>query len=535
MRLVKSGGRAMTAGALGLALAGAASLPAQETATGLVFHDLNGNGIHDAGEPPIPGVMVSNGHDVALTDEEGRYELSIEGDTVIFVSKPAGYAIEVDEFNTPQFYYIHRPEGSPPGHPEIPARLLFDKIEPTGALPESIDFPLRAMDEPEDYRVILFADPQPRNREELDFVVRTAITEAKESAGADIGITLGDILFDDLSLFDDYIKATAKLGIPFYGVIGNHDLNFDAEEDFHAGETYISHYGPRTYSFTVGKVHYVMMDNIFWNGYDEGRSGNYTERFREQDLEWLARNIENVPDDHLIVLGTHAPLWASNRGDSGRLSGNMDKLFEVLHDRHRVLAVNGHTHYNNHRTFGPEDGWHGEGHFHHINIVTVSGAWWSGPRDSMGIPTTEQRDGSPHGYMLLDIRGDEYVPHYRALRKSPNTQMRIYPPVLHEKGPDKLIVNIFDGMSDGGEATVRINGGEPRALEFAPQTDPVAVKLYTEDSPEVRSWVNPVTSHHIWEATLGEGELASGTNLIEVHYSDRLGREFSDSLIFLND
>lgn len=523
---------------LALQLGGVGFAPAAdpEIARGVVFHDVNANGVRDEGEPGIEGVPVSNGYDVTVTCEEGRWELPIEGDTVIFMTKPSGYAIEVDETNTPQFFYVHRPDGSPPGHPDAWESFRFEGVAPTGPLPESIDFPLREIDEPEDYRVVLFADPQPRTRREMDYFARRAIGQLRETAGAYFGMTLGDILFDDLSLFDPYVKATSHVGIPFYGVIGNHDLNFDAEDDFYAGETYIRYYGPRTYSFNVGRVHYVAMDNNYYRGWDEERRGtNYRETFRERDLEWLRRNLEHVPEDYLVVLATHSPIWMSNRTGSAQWIVNSQLLFDVMEGRDHILAVNGHTHYTNHRTFGPDDGWHGDGHFHQHNIVTVSGSWWSGPRDPLGIPTGDQRDGTPSGYVILEIEGNSYTPHYRGIGLPAETQMRIYPPPLHAGEGSKLLVNVFDGMMDGGEVHYALNGGSFERMEFAPQLDPVAVALYEEDSPDVVPWANPITSYHMWEAALEEGALAEGINLVEVRYHDTFGREFRDSLVFLND
>ncbi|MBE0654738.1 MAG: metallophosphoesterase, partial [Bacteroidales bacterium] len=41
------------------------------TAKGLVFHDQNENGKRERREPGIPGVAVSNGKDIVLTNEDG--------------------------------------------------------------------------------------------------------------------------------------------------------------------------------------------------------------------------------------------------------------------------------------------------------------------------------------------------------------------------------------------------------------------------------------------------------------------------------
>ncbi|MCC5876928.1 MAG: calcineurin-like phosphoesterase family protein [Candidatus Sumerlaeia bacterium] len=511
-----------------------ASLMAEgEIARGVVFHDVNGNGVMDEGEPPIQGVPVSNGIDVVLTDAEGKWELPVEGDTVIFMTKPSGYAINTNENKVPQFFYVHRPDGSPD--------LRYGGVAPTGPLPESINFALQEIDEPEDYKIVLFADPQPRNWEQMDYVLRTVVGQVrKNDSDAVFGMTLGDILYDDLSFFPHYIKGVANAGIPFFGIIGNHDIDFDSPTDEYAGETYINYYGPRTYSFNVGKVHFVGLDNIIYAGGTREQNGRYREGFRDSDMDWLERNLEHVPEDYLVVIATHGPIWMSNRQPGNQLAQNTDRLFDVLRDRERVLAINGHTHYNNHRTFTHEDGWHGDGHFHQANIATISGAWWGGPEGPTGVPFAPQRDGTPQGYVLLNIEGNEYTTRYRGLGLPKDKQMNIYLPhaiVEEEDGEPvsyKVVVNIFDGMMEGGEATLRLNDQPERTMDFAPQLDPVARALYTEDAPYRRNWVHPLTSFHMWETTLAPDDLVEGVNFIRVHYRDTMGREFRESKAFLH-
>ncbi len=81
---------------------------------------------------------------------------------------------------------------------------------------------------------------------------------------AAFGVTLGDILFDDLSLFDSFNRTLGKIGVPWYNVIGNHDINFASENDEHSDETYERVYGPAYYSFDYGAVHFLVVDNIHW-------------------------------------------------------------------------------------------------------------------------------------------------------------------------------------------------------------------------------------------------------------------------------
>ena len=63
------------------------SSPFATAATGIVFHDLNANGVRDKDEPGLPGVSVSNQKEIVRTNAGGRWELPHDDDTIFFVIK----------------------------------------------------------------------------------------------------------------------------------------------------------------------------------------------------------------------------------------------------------------------------------------------------------------------------------------------------------------------------------------------------------------------------------------------------------------
>ncbi len=202
-------------------------------AQGIVFNDLNRNGKIDEDEPGLKGIKVSNGGEIVVTGDDGRYQLPVSDDCIIFVVKPRGWATPLDDDQLPRFYYIHKPNGSPPN-------FRFAGVEPTGDLPESIDFPLHEQQEPEQFKALLFGDPQPRNIEEVEYIQHDVIEQivAEEGHDAAFGVTLGDIVFDDLAMMKPLSQAIALIGIPWYNVIGNHDMNMDAPNDELSDETF---------------------------------------------------------------------------------------------------------------------------------------------------------------------------------------------------------------------------------------------------------------------------------------------------------
>jgi len=88
-------------------------LLAQTQVAGVVYHDQNANGKRERGEPGLTGVSVSNGVAVVQTGENGEYTLPLGDDNIVFVIKPTGFRPPMNEWNQPQGYYIHKPQGSP--------------------------------------------------------------------------------------------------------------------------------------------------------------------------------------------------------------------------------------------------------------------------------------------------------------------------------------------------------------------------------------------------------------------------------------
>jgi len=491
---------------------------ANEVAVGVVFEDSNGNGIRDAGEPGIPGVAVSNGLDVVLTDDEGLYELPITDDTIIFVTKPSGFEIAVDEHNMAKFYYIHKPNGSPD--------YYHPGVEPTGPLPESIDFPLVPMDESNQFRIVVFADPQPQTREEVYHMQHKVLSEL---VGEDyrFGVVLGDIMYDHLDLFRHYVPMMGAVGFPFYHVVGNHDINFDAPDNETSTETYQRYFGPVDYSWQSGDVHFITMNNIKYHGRE--RRGYHT-ALDENQLAWLRADIEAAGPDKLVVINMHAPLYdvRPNR----RIPGT-DEVLEMLQDHPSVLVLSGHTHINMFHTFTEEDGWMGDGTFIELNCVTVSGSWWSGPADYMGVPIGIQADGTFPGYTIIEFDGMDYQISYKAGSMPAEKQMSIYPPGTHRETDDAwntLLVNIFYAPP---EATVeyRLNGSEWRPMQRELRVDPLARAYLDGPQKHSRRWVRASNSYHMWEAVIPDDRPRFRPNRWEVRARLPDGRQLQNAMI----
>ncbi|MDP7277931.1 MAG: calcineurin-like phosphoesterase family protein [Planctomycetaceae bacterium] len=494
------------------AVSGPAAPPGPEFATGVVFHDSNGNRKFDAKEKPLAGVRVSNGREIVKTDKGGRYRLPVDDDTILFVIKSRGWRTPFSDHMLPQFYYIHKPHGSPD--------LRYAGVKPTGPLPDSIDFPLYPQREPDTFKALMFGDPQPRDQKEIDYVTHDVLEELI-GTDASLGVTLGDIMFNDLTLFGSQSRAIALLGIPWYNVIGNHDINTDARSRRHVNETFERVFGPSYYSFDYGTVHFLVVDDVDW--LESKETGNWTYRggLGKRQMEFIRNDLAMIPENQLVVLMMHIPLIDVE---------DRQELYRLIEKRPFCLSISGHTHHHEHRFITGKDGWRGPEPHHHIINVTVCGSWWSGAPDERGIPHTTMSDGAPNGYSILTFDGHKYTVDFKAARRPVDYQMNILAPeavTADKAGQADVYVNVFNG-SEKSKVEMRVGKtGRWITMDRKVINDPAYEKiLAAEQAAKDKSWRDlpkPKKCPHLWHTTLPE-KLEVGVHGLHIRTTDMHGR-----------
>lgn len=498
---------------------------------GVIYEDRNENGRQDDGENGLAGVVVSNQREVVKTGQEGHYRLPVEEGDIVFVTKPAGYRFPLENGSLPRFYFIYQPEGSPEG-------LRYSGINPTGPIPESVDFGLIKSQFHERFTAIAFGDPQPRNNKELSYFRDDVVAELVD-VEADLSLVLGDVMFNDLSLFDRYNRIMSTLGVPVVNIVGNHDINFESvglAEDAgrFAKETFKSHYGPTYYSFDYGQVHFMALDNIEYYEDAEDGSGSYRGYLSGRQLEWIANDLEHVSSDKLIVLMAHIPLFGWEGDEPYLNTMNRGKLIALLDAYPNVLFLCGHIHMNYHHFLGDDMGRKNPKPIHHIAMSAASGTWWGGPKNEYGIPITTQRDGVPNGYHILEFDGNSYTERYKAAGFGADYQMRIESPKSSlstgQAADEEIIVNVFNG-SERSIVEYRVNEGEwTKMVRLKRGMSPFVQHLrkrYEDSHPE---WISQVRTNHLWRADLPPS-LETGLHQINVRSRDMFGREFTRSKI----
>ncbi|MCH2152583.1 MAG: calcineurin-like phosphoesterase family protein [Phycisphaerales bacterium] len=475
--------------------------------SGLVFEDENNNGIRDEREKGLARVRVSNGREVVMTDVRGRWFLDAYPDDTIFVIKPPDWMPRIDQDGLPHFYRVHNPAGSP-------ETLRFEGMAATPEDPGSIDFPMYRHPEDGGFDILLLGDPQSRNLTEVDYLARD-IVEPLVGTDAAFGVCLGDIAFDDLSVLDEHNTVMGRVGIPWFNVHGNHDMNFDVKHDSLADETWQRIYGPTTYSFDWGTAHFIVIDNVIYDG-DKKYHGGFT----DDVLSFIEADLKHIGKQTLVVLMMHVPLTGTE---------NADDLLRLIADRPNTLSVSAHYHQQAHRFMAfPDDVPTREPHHHLIN-ATACGSWWQGEPDEYGIPHAMMRCGAPNGHTVLSIKDFDYTLRFIPAGRDESQQMHLFLPGtidVSNLASTEVVANVWAG-SPKSSVRMRIDGGKWMTMKRDLRPDPFLEMEYVAEAlnrtPRGRRLPKPVQSSHIWVANLPES-LSPGGHVVEVESTDQFGQ-----------
>lgn len=531
-------------------------IESDNTASGYVFEDSNSNGVFDSGEPGVGNVSVSNGCEVTSTDNQGRYQLPLADGEIVFISKPAAYRVPVDANQLPQFYYRHYPSGSPSEHSGSTIDWQWPVVESTGPMPSSINFPLyRDKDFATDFRAHAFADTQAMYEPGQDMVREDLVTPLIGNPyEVEFGITVGDVVFDTLSLYERHKSMMSLLAIPQYYLPGNHDINFRSPTAELANETFKRHFGPIYYSFNHGNVHFVALNNVEYGGDDikfDG-SGGYRGFISERQLHWLRQDLEQVSPDTLLVIATHIPLISEATDGqqfiSGPATSNFDQLLEILQPFENIYAMAGHDTSSSWKVeVNHTHGWQGKPFIAHTLAEVRGNGWTRGPADLRQVRDAMMQDGNPNGFYVMHFKDKQVVPEFKPFPfgSDAGKAMRIIlEPALAADGQGsnpainrgnvaantKIVVNLFDG---GVRDSVRLSldGGEFSPMRYIIRNDPLLERLQSRFAGSDDAFSDPVLSAHIWEADL-PASLPPGIHHVTVSSEDEFGQIRQQSLSF---
>ncbi len=503
---------------------------------GFVFEDLNRDGIFQFNsEPGIPGVLVSNGRDVVKTNDNGHYNLPNIYDNgpnptkpeamTVFITKPDGYAVPLDEDNVPQFFYHHIPDGSPAN--VRGEEFRFGGLPASGPLPFRLNFPLVKNHEDDQFKVAVSGDTQTYSNAELGYFRDTTVKEWAAIPDLAAVIIEGDVMGDDLSLYTRFKEVVSAANAPQYYVPGNHDFDFDAPTDANSFDTFKREWGPAYYSFDIGDVHFVVLDDVRYPCTPEldnqdGLHGDgdqcdtpdtnptYNGVITDQQIEWLKNDLAHVPNDKLVVLNMHIPIVSFiDQNIARQMVDNQAELYETVgceraadgsfppeFCKRPLLALAGHTHTNEQIRPGESfEGWAETldsgalppgrsvpaSPFPQIIVGASAGSWWSGDFDASVVPESWQRLGAPRGYYVFEFDGNTYQDTFKATGFAAEKQV----------GIDLLtpeFVEWFRALKDWRNSNPAADAVPPANINDLPDTKQVLVGQVGETYLSVNAW-----------------------------------------------
>ena len=339
------------------------------------------------------------------------------------------------------------------------------------------------------------------------------------------GISLGDLVGDKLTLHQDYIGVMSEVGLPWYNVMGNHDMNYDVQSDSLSDETFELNFGPNNYAFNYGNAHVIILDNIIYPNPHTGKG--YIGGFRKDQLDFVENNLKFVPKDKLIILAFHIPLFHND--PAAFRTSDRDRLFNLLSQYPNTVSLSAHTHYQQHNFYSAKDGWKQEKPHHEYNVGTTSGDWYSGEFNHQNVPNSTMRDGTPKGYAIMNVKGNTYSFDYKVAGEASDYQIKlVVPSIVSVKHIHRyhLFANFFMGTPTD-LVEYRIGNGEWMHMNHTPDVDPnYAYNLLKFDNSDAfidaRRPSNPVKSTHLWSIKLPK--LKAGNHTLEVRATDIFGK-----------
>lgn len=467
----------------------------------------------------IPGVLVTNQREVVLTDQHGYFELPVFGDCAICITKPDGYTLPLNEWNQPQFYYLHRPTGSP-----RELNLVYPGVQSTGPLPEYLYFPLIKTTPQSEFTAIMMGDVQPFGDQEVDYFQRLVVEDLKNK-NADFFVPLGDLAWDHLEVHPAVRSALQSVGLPYYPVMGNHDIDLRSPQPFYARETYQSNFGPTYFSFDYGQVHFLVLDDIGYDGWDSelDEKGN-TEGFLDPNvLLWLRNDLAHTPAGRLLFFLSHIPIFSATAAhNTYRNITNRERFFELVENRNLLFAVAGHTHCIEHVDLR-DGGWHGKSDFHSMVAGAACGAWWRGPIMEDGLPIRMAMDGAPNGFFVFHFSGVSFRYEFHAAGAPNAPAMAIRSPQgqlnLAHYQDQVILVNLFY-LRPTAPVFYRLNNGPLHPLTPIMADDPYVAAFLDNNREHYPEWMLPRRTSHLWQGELPH-DLPQGSYVLEIVATDQ--------------
>ena len=485
----------------------------------------------------VEGVLVSDGYLFAKTDADGVYNLRSEKvHGYVFIILPSGYTALTDGI--------------------LP--VFWKSLGETADKPERADFSLVSEPGQDNHTMLFFGDIHLANRYRDRAQFSNFTKDVNEYLNAHGGrpvyaVTLGDMAWDQFwytNCYDlnNYLADanSALSGLTVFHTIGNHDHESGKEGAYPKGDfdtvvKYKKILGPTYYSFNIGRIHYLSIDNIKCTNPGDG-SRTYSTIVTDEQLEWIKKDLSYVSKDTPIVVTMHSQLH-DYKGNT-KLSGASSLL--KCFSGYKVRFVTGHTHqmYN-------VDNMAGSGYYE-ANSGSVCATWWWTGYYNSGIHISA--DGTPGGYRIMEANATDLKWRFKATGYDESFQFRTYDrnsisitaekfaPNATEANADAFNVSASGYAAAGTDNTVLINlwdydpnwrlevteNGTPLAVTRLETKDPlhlISYEAYRYNSNATAITFPASATMHIFSV-----KASSATSTLQIKATDPFGRTYTETM-----
>lgn len=494
----------------------------------------------------IANVVVSDGVEVTKTDAKGIYYLpSKKSNPYVFISVPGNYEVSADR--------------------SLP--LFFKPLSQPSRTVETKSFELVATDNT-NHVVLAMTDLHLANRNndlsqfENGFLKdANAVIQSYKNNGTKVyGLTMGDLTwdsywYDNKYFLSDYLNIMSKLNTTVFNVMGNHDNDPYYANDRNAEEAFRKIVGPTYYSFNLGNIHYIVLDNVEYlnTGGAQGIVGqrNYNAKIVSSQMEWLRKDLATIEDKNTpIMVAMHIQL---NNNPSINSSGNPSSSLRLSNSAEFIAAFNnfsnvhiltGHTHINY--------AWENSPSMMEHNTAAVCATWWWTGRN--GYANNHIcKDGSPGGYGIWEMNNRDIKWQYKSIGYEKDYQFRAYDlnkchitaatyapnstdalladyalEYANASNKNEVLINVW-GFDEKWKVEVTENG-TPLPVKRLSALDPLHIISYEAKRLNVNAtptedFVTNKTGH-MFKVTA-----SNATNTLIIKVTDRFGRVYTENML----
>ena len=499
---------------------------------------------------PIEGVVVSDGFEVTTTDKNGLYWLnSSKKNESVFISIPSGYMVDCENA-FPKFWQATTTSVS-----SVEEHSFSLKKEPNS-----------------NHIFLATTDPHLANRQNYnknyndmdqyrnDFLTDIKSFTSKHSESRIYAICLGDLTWDiywydtgTLFTLDNYRTTVSGFPVPYFSVIGNHDYDMKYSDDFAAEAAFRKVIGPTYYSFNLGDVHYVVLDDIVYVNNGGDRSHNTL--VDDEQLSWLKKDLSYVDKNKPLFVCMHCSAYGIRSVYDNKVSvepnftsaTDVTNLSNCFAGFKQVHYLTGDTHIN--RAVAFEDMPSGYSNIFEHNMAAICATWWwTGYISKNSIC----KDGSEGGYMVFTNNGTDIRWQWKGMKVKASDQFRVYDmnivkeyfhsnmnalyylkkypsrPTYSDCLDNTVWINVWNWDS-GWKISVKEGSTELPVTQLMAE-DPLHTLSYdiprTVTNGEVTSSFKTIATSHIFSVVA-----ASATSTLTITVTDRFGNIYTQNVM----